>query len=148
MLNALALATPAEKIIRGKKNFGALLKYCSEKDATLALVYEKFGNPAGLRVFEPHSQEYLCPFNGADVARGIRTLLRKAKVGRVVVSNRQPSTEDAQILKRFFTSLPVEPSGQLIAYIDTQQKEDREIVSLSVKGVECVNFYFRIKPKR
>jgi rRNA maturation protein Rpf1 len=145
LLNALALATPADKIIRGKKNFEELLRYSSEKGAALALVYEKFGNPAGLKVFEPSGQKYLCPFSGVNVVRGLRSLLQKAKVGRVVVSNKQPVTEDARSLRNFFVSLPTEQSGQLVAHIDTQQKEDREIISLSVEGVECVSFYFRVK---
>jgi len=45
-------------------------------------------------------------------------------------------------LKEFLTSLPP-AQGKLITNIDVFEKNGKEVVVLTLRGVQCVNFYFR-----
>ncbi|PSN89702.1 hypothetical protein B9Q00_00360 [Candidatus Marsarchaeota G1 archaeon OSP_C] len=64
-------------------------------------------------------------------------------MSKVVASEKEPLTEKAKKLKQFFLSLPAS-EGNFTTRVEIFQKGDREVLSLNVKGVECVNFYFRL----
>ncbi|MEM0119846.1 MAG: hypothetical protein QW688_00150 [Thermoprotei archaeon] len=142
LVNALTLVTPLRKIIRGKKSLRLLLnEYGTE--STLVVVFERFGNPAGFTFYVGGRPTQTLVFNGFSSARGLRQLVDRAGVTRIIGPNRNPKSEAALSLKEFLLSLPT-AQGKLTTNVDVFEKGDREVLSLSVKGVRCVNFYFRV----
>jgi rRNA maturation protein Rpf1 len=142
LVNALALITPARKIIRGKKSLQVLLNECGV-DSTIAVVFERFGNPAGLTLYIRGQPTQTLTFSGFRVSRGLKQLVDKVGVARVVGSPKTPRSEMALRLKEFLTSLPP-AQGKLMTNIDVFEKDGREVVTLTLRGVQCVNFYFRV----
>lgn len=142
LVNALALVTPARKVTRGKKSLKMLFEECGQ-DSTLIVVFERFGNPAGFLVYRRGQPAQTLSFSGFNVSRGLKKLVDKAGVSRVAGSPKTPKTEAAQRLKDFLVSLP-ETKGKLVSSIDVFEKDNREVLSLVVRGVQCVNFYFKL----
>ncbi|PSO04253.1 hypothetical protein B9Q13_05040 [Candidatus Marsarchaeota G2 archaeon ECH_B_SAG-G16] len=140
LLNALTLTLPSLKLTRGKKSMKEILSFAEREKALIVKIIEKSGNPRGFEILP--KGEFLL-FDGFSVVKGIKKLLQKNKVSKVVASEKEPLTEKAKKLKQFFLSLPAS-EGNFTTRVEIFQKGDREVLSLNVKGVECVNFYFRL----
>lgn len=142
LVNALALVTPARKITRGKKSMRMLFEECGP-NSMLIIVFERFGNPAGFTVYLQGKPTQILRFDGFNVSKGLRKLVDKAGVSKVVDTPKKPKTEPAARLKEFLAGLP-EAQGRLASSLDLFEKGGREVLSITLKGVQCVNFYFRL----
>lgn len=106
-------------------------------------MFERFGNPAGFIVYERGQPTQTLRFNGFSVATGLKKLVDKAGVSRVAGPSKTPKTEAALGLRDFLVGLPESP-GRLVSNLEVFEKDNREVLSIVLKGVQCVNFYFRL----
>jgi rRNA maturation protein Rpf1 len=130
------------KIIRGKKSVRQLFNE-SGFTSTIVVVFERFGNPTGFMIYRNAQPVGSLLFSGFRVARGLRKLVDKAGVAKVVGPSRNPRSEMAVKLKDFLTSLP-QAQGRFSTNLEVYEKDGREVLSLNLKGVPCVDFYFRL----
>jgi len=142
LVNALALVTPAQKIIRGKKSLRALFSECGP-NSTVAVVFERFGNPAGFTLYSGGRLVETISFSGFQVSKGLKQLIDRAGVARVVAGSKTPKSHLALKLRDFLIGLPP-AQGRLTSSIEVFDKGDREVVAIFLKGVQCVSFYFRL----
>ncbi|MCL5788384.1 MAG: hypothetical protein M1357_01050 [Candidatus Marsarchaeota archaeon] len=130
------------KVSRGKTSLAALRQIGVSQGAAIILVYERHGNPAGFSVWDSVVGEKRIGFDGVTLEKTTRRLVDSSDIGKINVPSKRASTNMAEQMRLFLEGLPAS-AGRGQAQVLIEEKDNRETVSVELKGVKCVSFHFR-----